>query len=331
MYIQRQIKKIQMQLISKVQPSETIAIITYNSPQAVIFFLATEMLGLKILFINDKLEYTRIKSACKKLNISKIVISEKIIKLKSANLVKLDNDFSLLSLENFFKVPKIYDERKISKFTTNTDFNTNIAKIFFVLPDKITGFSWTNINFAINMFKSKFALGYKDKIVHNMPIDNYFGLVYGILVPFLSGSRIFMNYHSDKQSLIGEVIYEYLPTLLFTDNDQLELYRNTCQNYDLQSIKYIFVKNLTSQTKQKWCENFTTTILRLSCDENDIIISANDLLTYKENSQGALLPLFRKIIKDNKEIISGPNLLNCIIDENNNLINYTNYEVKNLD
>ncbi|MCF8462288.1 MAG: MFS transporter [Rickettsiaceae bacterium] len=329
--IQRQMKKIQMELIHKVSPSETIALITYNCPKSVIFFLALERLGLKILFINDKLEYTRIKSACKQLNISKIVISEKIIKHKLANLVNLHEDFTILTLENFFKLPRIYDERKIAKFTSNTDFNTNIARIFFILPDKITGFSWTNINFAINMFKSKFVLGYKDKIVHNMPIDNYFGLVYGILLPFISGTRIFMNNYLDKQSLIAEVIYDHLPTLLFTDNDQLELYRNSCQNYDLHSVRYIFVKNLTSQTKQKWHEDFTTTLLRLGCDANSIVITCTDLLTYQENSHGKLLPLFRKIIKNDKEIISGPDLLKSTIDENNNVIDCQNYEISDIE
>ncbi len=329
--IQRQIKKIQMHLIEKVQPSETIAIITHNSPQAVIFFLATEMLGLKILFVSSSLENERIKSSCLKLNISKIIISDKITKLKLPNLDKLHTDFSLLSLENFFKVSKIYDERKIAKFMLNTDFDTHISRIFFILPDKITGFSWHNINVAINMFKSKFVLSYKDSTIHNMPIDDYFGLVYGILVPFLSGTRILMNDYSANQSLIGGIIYDSQSTLLFTSDAQLAYYSNTCQNYDFYSIKYIFVKNLSKETKGKWQEDFSTTILRLSCDENDIMISANDLLSYKENSQGALLPLFKKIIKDDKEIISGPDLLNCTIDNNSNLVNCTNYTVKNIE
>jgi acyl-[acyl-carrier-protein]-phospholipid O-acyltransferase/long-chain-fatty-acid--[acyl-carrier-protein] ligase len=329
---------------------ENVGLMMPNTTVALIAFFGLQAYSRVPAMINFTTGANNIIISTKAANVTKIITSRKFILTAGLDTLvdKLkEADLKIIYLEDYKKgfyffdkflgftlglMPSLYYDliQRIEEIKNKVDFkNPNYTRhdkaavVLFTSGSEGTpkGVALSHSNLLANCYQllSILAVDPSDKIMNVLPIFHTFGLTGGVVLPIMSGMKVFQYPSPLHYRVIPEMIYDTDTTIFFATDTFLSGYAKYAHPYDFYSIKYVFAgaEKLKDETKKQWAENFGVRIFEgYGCTETSPAISINTPMLYKQGSVGKSLPGTMVAIDKvdgidvgGKLLISGPNIM----------------------
>lgn len=304
-------------------------------PTAVSFF-SLQALGKTPVMLNYTQGEKSLISCCETAALKIIITSRRFI--DKANLAHheqalLSSDITLIYLEDI--AAHLSSSHKLlgllcatfprtaMRLLGRSALPTDTAVILFTsgsegLP-KGVALSHDNLHANMSQLTSVIDLNRDDIVFNTLPLFHSFGLMGGMLVPILTGIKIFMYPNPLQYRIITELIYDTNATILFGTDYTLNLYANHASSYDFYSLRYVMAgaEKLKPATFSKWTDKFGIRVLEAyGLTESSPGLCTNTPMHFKRGTVGRFFPNIEYQIKvvDGLEHggrlwVKGPNLM----------------------
>ena len=279
-----------------------IGVMLPNANGAVVTLLGLMSAGRVPAMINFTSGAANILAACKAAQLSTIVTSRTFIeKARLDNLVAaLASKVSIVYLEdirptitladkirgllNAYKplVPRKADDWAAILFTSGSE---GVPK----------GVVLSHRNMLANAAQAaaRIDFGRQDKVFNVLPVFHSFGLTVGVVLPLVSGVRIYLYPSPLHYRTVAELIYGVNATIMFGTDTFLSGYARVAHPYDFRSLRYILAgaEPVKESTRKTYMEKFGLRILEgYGVTETAPALALNTPMFNKFGTVGRLLP-----------------------------------------
>ncbi len=307
-----------------------------NTVNTVVTFFALQTTASVPAWINYSSGRKNVISACETAKIKTIFSSRKFIELGKLDELATElkrNGIEIIYLEDLkneislwdkisgliaAQFPKMYHEN----FHPKVDPKSPAVVLFTSgsegVPKGVV-LSHTNLQSNRHQLGSRIDMNSKDIVFNALPLFHSFGLMGGMLMPFLSGIKTIFFPSPLKYRIIPEMVYDTNSTILFGTDTFLAGYGKSAHPYDFYNLRYVFAgaEKLKDETQKLWTEKLGKRILEgYGATETSPIISLNTMIRNKKGSVGTFLPGIRfklekvpGIDQGGRLIVSGPNIM----------------------
>jgi acyl-[acyl-carrier-protein]-phospholipid O-acyltransferase/long-chain-fatty-acid--[acyl-carrier-protein] ligase len=123
------------------------------------------------------------------------------------------------------------------------------------------------------------------------------GLLTGILLPLVSGARVFFYPAARHYRMVPELAYGLNATMLFATDVLLERYARHAHPYDFQSLRYVFAeaRGLRESTRHAWAEKYGLRLFEVYGQGSVApVLAVNSPVDYRAGTVGRLMPGLEK-------------------------------------
>lgn len=157
------------------------------------------------------------------------------------------------------------------------------------------GVALSHRNILANRYQlaSVIDFGPQDIVFNCLPIFHAFGLTGGMLLPLLSGIKVFFYPSPLHYRIVPELIYDSDATILFGTDTFLAGYARFADPYDFYALRYVFAgaEKLKDTTRRTWMERYGIRIFEgYGATETAPVVSVNTAMHYRAGSVGRMLP-----------------------------------------
>ena len=140
---------------------------------------------------------------------------------------------------------------------------------------------------------ARIDFGREDKVFNVLPIFHSFGLTIGVVLPLVSGVRIYLYPSPLHYRTVAELIYAVNATIMFGTDTFLNGYARVAHPYDFRSLRYILAgaEPVKEATRRVYMEKFGLRILEgYGVTETAPALALNTPMFNKFGTVGRLLP-----------------------------------------
>jgi acyl-[acyl-carrier-protein]-phospholipid O-acyltransferase/long-chain-fatty-acid--[acyl-carrier-protein] ligase len=140
---------------------------------------------------------------------------------------------------------------------------------------------------------ARIDFGRPDKVFNVLPAFHSFGLTVGIILPLVSGVRIYLYPSPLHYRTVAELIYGVNATIMFGTDTFLAGYARVAHPYDFRSLRYILAgaEPVKESTRRTYMEKFGLRILEgYGVTETAPALALNTPMFNKFGSVGRILP-----------------------------------------
>src|SRR3954453_6877482 len=273
-----------------------------NANGAVVTILAAMSAGRVPAMINFTAGAANILAACKAAEITTIVTSKSFV--EKAKLTPL-----VAAIERAVKVVYLEDVRAEiglgDKLRGLVAFRKPLgrrgpedpAAILFTSGSEGVpkGVVLSHRNMLANAAQAaaRIDFGRTDKVFNVLPVFHSFGLTVGLVLPLVSGVRIYLYPSPLHYRIVPELVYGVNATILFGTDTFLNGYARSAHAYDFRSLRYVLAgaEPVKESTRRVYLEKFGLRILEgYGVTETAPALALNTPMFNRFGTVGRLLP-----------------------------------------
>lgn len=321
----------------KTQPKENVGVLLPNMVSVALTFFSLQAIGRVPAMLNYSSGIKNIITACQTAKIKTVYTSIKFIRLaKLAALIDAlkDADIDVVYLESLRSKISFMDKltgmlaaqfpRLTYQINNRKNLNPeNPAVVLFTSGSEGSpkGVVLSHKNIQANRFQLSACVDFTatDKMLNALPVFHSFGLTAGMLLPMLSGVKVFFYPSPLHYRIVPQLAYDINATILFGTDTFLTGYAKHAHSYDFYSVRYVFsgAEKLRDDTLSTWAKKFGVRIFEgYGATETSPVLATNTPMQNRAGTVGRLLPGIQYQLKPVPGIneggalwVNGPNVM----------------------
>jgi acyl-[acyl-carrier-protein]-phospholipid O-acyltransferase/long-chain-fatty-acid--[acyl-carrier-protein] ligase len=282
--------------------SRALGVMLPNANGAAVTILALMSAGRVPAMINFTAGAANILAACKAAQIDTIVTAHGFVaKARLEGLVEaLSETIKIVYLEDVRAKLGLIDKLK-GLFTSKAPLVPRAADdpaaILFTSGSEGVpkGVVLSHRNMLANAAQAaaRIDFGRTDKVFNVLPVFHSFGLTVGLVLPLVSGVRVYLYPSPLHYRLIPELVYGSNSTILFGTDTFLKGYARAAHPYDFRSLRYVLAgaEPVKDSTRQTYMEKFGLRILEgYGVTETAPVLAINTPMFNRFGTVGRLMP-----------------------------------------
>jgi acyl-[acyl-carrier-protein]-phospholipid O-acyltransferase/long-chain-fatty-acid--[acyl-carrier-protein] ligase len=273
-----------------------------NANGAAVTLMALMSIGRVPAMINFTAGAANIRAACKAAKLDTILTSRTFIEkgkldalvatlAQQIKIVYLDDIRPTISLSDKLRGLREYKQPLVARKADDW------AVILFTSGSEGTpkGVVLSHRNMLANAAQAaaRIDFGREDKVFNVLPVFHSFGLTVGLILPLVSGVRIYLYPSPLHYRNVPELVYGVNATILFGTDTFLNGYARAAHPYDFRSLRYILAgaEPVKETTRRTYLEKFGLRILEgYGVTETAPALALNTPMFNKFGTVGRVLP-----------------------------------------